>query len=213
MCGICGQISLDFSTPISVNLLNSMNNTLVHRGPDDQGTFANDYVGLAMRRLSIIDIAKGKQPISNEDKAIWIVFNGEIYNYIELRKKLVANGHQFGTNSDTECIVHLYEDIGIDFVNHLRGMFSLAIWDDRRKRLILARDRLGIKPLVYAENKGKLLFASEIKAILSDRAFPRELDYEALASYFTLGYIPAPLSIFKRIKKLPPGHLAIIDTN
>ena len=213
MCGICGLINLDFSTPIDVNLLNLMNNTLVHRGPDDEGIFNRKHVGLAMRRLSIIDVARGKQPISNEDKTVWIVFNGEIYNFPELRKMLLAKGHEFSTNSDTECIVHLYEEIGIDFVNHLRGVFALAIWDDKKKRLILVRDRLGVKPLFYGENKGKLFFASEMKAILVDKTFPRDLDYDSLASYFTLAYIPAPLSIFKRIKKLLPGHLLIIDKN
>lgn len=213
MCGICGQISLDFNAPVDVNLLTSMNNTLIHRGPDDKGIFVKDYVGLAMRRLSIIDVVQGKQPISNEDKTVWIVFNGEIYNYIELKKMLLAKGHEFSTNSDTECIVHLYEEMGIDFVNHLRGMFAFAIWDDRKKRLILARDHLGIKPLFYGENRGQLSFGSEMKSILADNSFPRELDYDSLASYFTLTYIPAPLSIFKGIKKLLPGHLLIVNKN
>lgn len=213
MCGICGQINLDFNASVDVNNLISMNKTLVHRGPDDDGFFVKDNVGLAMRRLSIIDIAQGKQPISNEDKTVWIVFNGEIYNYLELRKMLLSKGHKFSTNTDTECIVHLYEERGDDFVNHLRGMFAIAIWDDKKKRLILARDRLGIKPLFYGENNGKLFFASEMKAILINNAFPRELDFDSLACYFTLGYIPAPLSIFKKIKKLLPGHLMIIDNN
>jgi len=213
MCGICGQINLDFQTPVDSKFINRMNNTLLHRGPDDEGTYVKDFVGLAMRRLSIIDVAKGKQPISNEDKTIWIVFNGEIYNFPELRKQLIANGHQFRTNSDTECIVHLYEDEGLEFLNHLRGMFAIAIWDDCKKRLILARDHLGIKPLFYGEHRGQFFFASEMKAILSNSTFPRELDYDSLASYFTLTYIPAPLSIFKGIKKLLPGHYIQIDKN
>lgn len=213
MCGICGQINLDFQTPVDSKFINRMNDTLLHRGPDDEGTYVKEHVGLAMRRLSIIDVAKGKQPISNEDQTIWIVFNGEIYNFPELRKRLISNGHQFRTNSDTECIVHLYEDEGLEFLNHLRGMFAIAIWDDRKKRLILARDHLGIKPLCYGEHRGQFFFASEMKAILSNNSFPRELDYDSLASYFTLSYIPAPLSIFKGIKKLLPGHYIQIDKN
>lgn len=213
MCGICGVINLNFYTPVKVELLESMNETLTHRGPDDKGVFAKGPVGLAMRRLSIIDIAQGKQPISNEDKTIWVISNGEIYNFIELRQVLLAKGHEFATKSDTECIVHLYEEHGTDFVHHLRGMFAIAIWDERNNRLILARDRLGIKPLFYGENRGKLFFASEMKAILDSESFPRELDNDALASYFTLTYVPAPLTIFKKISKLPPGHLMIVHKN
>jgi asparagine synthase (glutamine-hydrolysing) len=211
MCGICGQLNLNFESPVDRDMLEAMNNTLFHRGPNDCGVFISKNVGLAMRRLSIIDVATGKQPISNEEKTVWVVFNGEIYNYIDLRKQLLIKGHRFRTQSDTECIVHLYEEEGTGFVNHLEGMFAIAIWDIRKNQLTLVRDRLGIKPLFYGEYKGKFLFSSEIKAILADKQFPRRINNDGLAAYFTLGYIPGPYTIFQNIKKLLPGHVMTVE--
>ena len=186
-------------------LLDRMNGTLAHRGPDDEGSYVSGPVGLAMRRLSIIDLDSGHQPLSNEDGSIWIVFNGEIYNYPELRDELLNRGHRFRTRSDTEVIVHLYEDLAEDCVKRLNGMFAIAIWDSPRRRLFLARDRLGIKPLFYsAQIPGQVLFASEIKALLA-APISREPDYQALYDYLSLMYIPTPATAYATIRKLPPG--------
>src|SRR5438309_6813425 len=182
--------------------------TIVHRGPDDEGVYAQGPVGLGMRRLSIIDLAGGKQPIHNEDRTIWVVFNGEIYNFPELRTQLENRGHQFYTHSDTEVIVHLYEEMGRDCVKMLRGMFAIALYDSNRKTLLLARDRLGKKPLYYAQHEGRLYFGSEIKTILAVAPNLAEIDHEAVLQFFYFGYIPDPRSAFRRIQKLPPGHLA-----
>lgn len=180
-----------------------------HRGPDESGIWHRDGVGIAMTRLSIIDIAGGSQPVHNEDKTIWIVFNGEIYNYRELRTVLEKQGHEFYTNSDTECIVHLYEEHGADCVKHLRGMFAFAIWDTAKDTLLLARDRLGIKPLHYFWNGKQLVFASEIKAILQCNV-PRAVYPPSLATYVFFGYVTDPFSIFKDIFKVPPGHTLVL---
>jgi asparagine synthase (glutamine-hydrolysing) len=182
--------------------------TLFHRGPDDEGIHVDGPVGLGMRRLSIIDLAGGHQPLCNEDGTVWVVFNGEIYNYRELRPDLEARGHVFATNSDTETIVHLYEEYGADFVQHLRGMFGIALWDKSRETLILVRDRLGIKPLYYAALGDRLVFGSELKALLAD-GVSREIDRQALHEYLSYNYVPGPRSIFKAIKKLQPGHRLI----
>jgi asparagine synthase (glutamine-hydrolysing) len=184
-----------------------MCDTIRHRGPDDEGVYVRGGVGLGMRRLSIIDLVSGQQPIHNEDKNIWVVFNGEIYNFPELRKELERAGHRFYTQSDTEVIVHLYEDLGSDCVKKLRGMFAIALYDERRRHLLLARDRLGKKPLHYALVDGKLLFGSEIKALLEVAPELKEISREALLQYFHFGYIPDPDTAFAAIKKLPPGHL------
>jgi len=189
-----------------------MNNTLVRRGPDEGGTFRELGVGLAMRRLSIIDLHSGRQPIHNEDATVWVVFNGEIYNYRELRAVLLQRGHRFQTNTDTEVIVHLYEEYGDDLVDHLRGMFAFSLWDTRRRRALVARDRLGIKPLFYAQAGGTLLFGSEIKAVLASGMVGRELDYQALDAFMTYTYIPAPLTIYREVRKLEPGHLLIWES-
>jgi asparagine synthase (glutamine-hydrolysing) len=181
--------------------------TIVHRGPDDEGIYAHGAVGLGMRRLSIIDLAGGKQPIHNEDKTVWVVFNGEIYNFPELRRELEGRGHQFYTHSDTEVIVHLYEEMGADCVKKLRGMFAIALYDMKRQSLLLARDRLGKKPLHYALHDGRLLFGSEIKAILAVAPELAEVNAEGILQYFYFAYIPDPLTAFQRIHKLPPGHL------
>lgn len=178
----------------------------MHRGPDDEGIYVNGCVGLGMRRLSIIDLAGGRQPIHNEDRSIWVVFNGEIYNFPELRTELETRGHHFYTYTDTEVIAHLYEEHGCECVNKLRGMFAFAVWDERKRRLLLARDRLGIKPLHYAFAPGRLLFGSEIKAILADAPELKTVNPPALLKYLYFGYIPGPETAFKDIFKLPPGH-------
>ena len=183
-----------------------MNQTLEHRGPDDDGFYLSGPVGLAMRRLSIIDLVGGSQPIANEDKSAWIVCNGEIYNYLDIRRDLETRGHVFNTDTDTETIVHLYEEYGEDCVQHLNGMFAFAIWDDRRQRLVLARDRLGIKPLYYYVDRQRLVFGSELKALMACPDVPRELDLTALDLYLSFSYVPAPFSIFQDVRKLPAGH-------
>jgi asparagine synthase (glutamine-hydrolysing) len=181
--------------------------TIMHRGPDDEGVHVAGRVGLGMRRLSIIDLSTGAQPIHNEDRTVWVVFNGEIYNFPELRTCLQARGHHFYTNSDTEVIVHLYEDHGSDCVRYLRGMFAFALWDEKGQRLLLARDRFGKKPLHYATHDGRLLFGSEIKALLAGAPTLADVDADGLVNFFYFGYIPDPLTAFRRIHKLPPGHL------
>lgn len=207
MCGICGFF--EERGAISGATLERMNLTLARRGPDDSGSFQAPGVGLAMRRLSIIDLAGGRQPIHNEDETVWVVFNGEIYNYRDLRTELLQRGHRFQTNTDTEVIVHLYEEFGDDLVHRLRGMFAFALWDTRRRRGLVARDRLGIKPLFYAHIGGGLLFGSEIKAVLASGIVERELDYQACDAFFALTYIPAPLTIYRAVRKLEPGHLLV----
>jgi asparagine synthase (glutamine-hydrolysing) len=206
MCGICGQLNFEKDRPVSAEQLERMNGTLFHRGPDDDGVYLQGPVGLAMRRLSIIDLSTGKQPIGNEDGSIQVVYNGEIYNFKEIRRELEALGHRFVTSSDTEVIPHLYEERGEAFVHALNGMFAVALWDSRRRKLLLVRDRLGIKPLYYRADHDRLVFGSEIKAILQADV-PREIDEEGLCQYLALNYIPAPRTIFKGIHKLPPGHL------
>lgn len=203
MCGIFGIISPD---PIREQLEKSTA-TLAHRGPDDCGYFIDEGVGLGHRRLSIIDLEGGHQPMFNEDRSLCIVFNGEIYNFPELHKQLMQKGHRFETRSDTETLLHAYEEWGDECVGHLRGMFAFAIWDKNARRLFIARDRFGIKPLFYAERGERFYFASEMKAILADPGVARDVDEEALASYFSLSYIPAPMTIFKGIRKLLPGHI------
>jgi len=210
MCGIAGIIYHDRDRRVEELDLRRMSGSMVHRGPDDEGFFIEQSVGLAMRRLNVIDLVTGHQPIANEDRSIWIVFNGEIYNFPELRLQLEKNGHRFSTSSDTECIVHLYEEYGIDCVKKLNGMFGFAIWDDRKQSLFLARDRLGVKPLYYFFDDHCLVFGSELKAILTHDKIPRQIDVEALDSFFSAEYIPAPLSIFQGIRKLPPAHRLVL---
>ncbi len=213
MCGICGIYYTDQNRPVDQNLLKEMTQTLYHRGPDDEGRYCNDNIGLGHRRLSIIDLDSGKQPIFNETGTVAIVFNGEIYNYKELKAELISKNHIFKTNTDTETIVHLYEEFGEDCVSRLRGMFAFAIWDQKNQQLFLARDRLGIKPLYYYYNNGKLLFGSEIKAILQDHTVQRDIDYCAMEEYFTYLYVRAPRTSFKGIQKLLPGHTLICNHN
>lgn len=204
MCGIAGWAGWEDAPPQAA--LERMCDVIVHRGPDDCGYHMGPRVALGMRRLSIIDLAGGHQPISSEDGRCTIVFNGEIYNHPELRRALEASGHTFATHSDTEAIVHLYEERGVDVVQGLNGMFAFAIWDDRTERLLVARDRLGIKPLYYWETAGGVAFASELKSIRVLDRFHPELDEEALALYLMLGYVPDPLTIYRGVRKLPPGH-------
>src|SRR5713101_3477337 len=207
MCGIAGVVSSDRAERIEESTVHRMCQAIVHRGPDDEGILAKANTGLGMRRLSIIDVAGGHQPIFNEDRSAWIVYNGEVYNFPELRPELEAAGHRFYTNTDTEMIVHLYEEMGADCVKKLRGMFAFALWDDRRQRLLIARDRLGKKPLHYALHRGKLYFASEIKSILAVAPELAEVNRAALMQYMYLGYVPDPATAFLGIHKLPPGHL------
>ena len=207
MCGIVGIIDSELGSTVEAGTIHRMCQAIVHRGPDDEGIYAKDGVGLGMRRLSIIDLAGGHQPVHNEDKTIWVVFNGEIYNFPELRHALESRGHQFYTSTDTEVIVHLYEDLGTDCVQKLRGMFAFAAYDERRRRLLLARDRLGKKPLHYASVGNRLLFGSEIKALLAIAPELGKIDPEGLLQFFYYGYIPDPSTAFIRIRKLPPGHL------
>lgn len=208
MCGIVGKLNFDKTQLVSPALIRAMCATLTHRGPDDEGAYVDGPVGLGMRRLSIIDLAGGQQPIANEDQTIWVVFNGEIYNYQDLRLDLETRGHRFTTNSDTEVIVHLYEEFGADFPEHLRGMFAIALWDKTQETLMLVRDRLGKKPLYYAEHAGRLVFGSELKALLVDD-IPRDVDPQALHEFLSYNYIPGPRTIFRVAKKLQPGHRLI----
>ena len=206
MCGITGFVVKNGSRP-ERGVLETMNQAIFHRGPDEDGFFLDDHVALAMRRLAIIDLASGQQPIWNADKTKCIFFNGEIYNYQELRKGLDGRGHKFYTNSDTEAIVHLYDEFGVDCVQHLRGMFAIAIWDTVEKTLFLARDRVGKKPLLYSHQaNGDLIFGSEFQALLKHPAVSREVEPEAIDAYLSYSCVPAPLTAFRSIRKLEPGH-------
>ena len=211
MCGICGILYPGGTQHVDRNILANMNRQIVHRGPDDEGYFVEGNVGLAIRRLSIVDVKTGHQPIANEDESLWIVFNGEIYNHKELRGELEPRGHRYRTRSDTETIVHLYEEYGRDCVKYLRGMFAFAIWDCRRKTLFAARDRLGIKPFYYRYDGKTLLFGSEIKAVLSYPGVRAELNTGVLAEYLAFGYLAGSQTMFAGIDKLPPGHTLEVD--
>jgi asparagine synthase (glutamine-hydrolysing) len=207
MCGIAGIVTTDSDGAVDHATIRRMCDAIVHRGPDDEGILVKSGAGLGMRRLSIIDVAGGHQPVFNEDKSIWIVYNGETYNFPELREDLLKRGHKFYTHSDTEVIVHLYEEMGADCVTKLRGMFAFALYDERRRKLLLARDRLGKKPLHYALQGSRLLFGSEIKSILTVAPELATSNNEALLQYMYFGYVPDPLTAFATIHKLPPGHL------
>ncbi len=203
MCGICG-----FTGKANQVVLKKMTGTIFHRGPDEDGYYSCDKINLAIRRLSIIDVETGHQPVHNEDRKIWLVFNGEIYNFVELREELDKKGHQFYTDhSDSEVLVHLYEEYGLDFVHKLNGMFAIALWDNRKEKLFLIRDRMGVKPLFYAPINGNIIFGSEIKAILNHPDYKRTPNFEALYHYFTFKCIPAPFSAFKGIHSLLPGEM------
>ena len=205
MCGICGKLNFATGVAVEAGIIRTMLDTIRHRGPDDEGLYLGSQVGLGHRRLSIIDLSSGHQPISNEDGCIWIVFNGEIYNYQELRSFLLSKGHLFKTRTDTEVIVHLYEELGPDCLEKLRGMFAFAIWDEKKKSLFLARDRVGIKPLYYALSENSLVFASEIKAILADPSVGREVAPEIIDRFLTFLYLPGEETMLRGVRKLEPG--------
>jgi asparagine synthase (glutamine-hydrolysing) len=211
MCGIAGIITQAPTTPADLACVRAANSRLTHRGPDGAGEFQDQHVALAMRRLSIIDLEGGWQPLYNEDRSLTLVANGEIYNFIELRERLETLGHRFNTNSDCETILHLYEEHGLDFVQHLRGMFAFALWDVNRKRLVLARDRMGEKPLYLYETPGRLIFASELKALLASGAVPFELDPSAVNLYFHYQYVPEPMTPLKGVRKLDAACLLVVD--
>lgn len=208
MCGICGIVGFEDKV-----LLRRMCDVISHRGPDDSGYYSDKNIELGSRRLSIIDVKGGHQPIHNEDETIWIVFNGEIYNFLKLKELLEENGHKFYTNCDTEVIVHAYEDYGEKCVKLLKGMFAFAIWDSKKKKLLLARDRVGKKPLYYASKNSSFLFGSEIKSMLQYEKIERKVDYEALHNFLTFRYVPGPLTMFKNIKKLQPGYILTYQNN
>lgn len=210
MCGIAGLMYFDEQKP-SLAVLENMTRSMEHRGPDDSGIWIEKQIGLGFRRLSIIDLEDGGQPLSNENESIWIVFNGEIYNYKTLREDLIQRGHRFKTESDTEVIVHLYEEYGDDCVHHLRGMFAFAIWDCNRKRLFAARDYFGIKPFYYALDGKRFVFASEIKSILHSGTVDAQLNTESLFHYLTFQYTPDPATMFEHIYKLPPAHRIVVE--
>jgi len=205
MCGICGKLSKN-GTKIGKDEIIGMRETLTHRGPDDAGIYVDDHIGLGHRRLSIIDLGTSKQPMCNEDGTIWIVYNGEVYNFQELRSFLIAKGHRFKSHGDTEVILHLYEELGEACVEKLRGMFAFAIWDKKNKEIFLARDRLGIKPLYYYQDGKQFLFASEIKAIIQNSEVKKEVDLTSLHYFLSYLYVPAPQTMFSQIRKLLPGH-------
>jgi asparagine synthase (glutamine-hydrolysing) len=211
MCGIIGFINREQQQPASQPVAQAMNRALIHRGPDDEGFYFKEHVALGMRRLSIIDLAGGQQPISNEDGSVWVVFNGEIYNFADLRQQLQQRGHQFRTHSDTEVIVHLYEEHGDDLVQHLNGMFALALWDERRQRLLLARDRMGEKPLYFTQSKEAFVFASELKALLQHPSIERRLSLVALRKYLQYEFVPSPHTMVEGVWKLPPAHRLIFE--
>jgi len=209
VCGICGKVAFDSHQTVNPALIYGMLRTIAHRGPDGEGVHVSGPVGLGHRRLAIIDLDTGQQPLSNEDGSVWIAFNGEIYNYRELRLELIGRGHTFRTKSDTEVIVHLYEEHGAECVKKLRGMFAFAIWDERNKSLVLARDRVGIKPLYYAQTARSLVFGSEIKAILADPEVDRRMLPEMIGRFLTFQYLPGEETLFRAIRKLAPGSYMV----
>jgi asparagine synthase (glutamine-hydrolysing) len=210
MCGICGVVYKNGALP-DRGRLKAANDLITHRGPDDEGYYVEGPVGLAMRRLSIIDLSTGHQPMSYAGDSLWIVFNGEIYNYRELRAELEARGHRFKTRTDTEAILALYQEMGTDCLKKLRGMFAFALWDKKRQRLLLARDRIGKKPLVYTEQPGFLAFASELRSLFVWPGISREVEGQAIDRFLSLQYIPSPGTIYRSVRKLPPGHFLIYE--
>lgn len=206
MCGICGVVYADKERPVEEKLIETMSASILHRGPDEGGLYVHENVGLGSRRLSIIDLAGGQQPIHNETQTVWVVFNGELYNYRELTHSLSRRGHKFYTATDTEVLVHAYEEFGEEFLEYLNGMFAFALWDKRKEKLIIGRDRMGIKPLYYTLQDNALIFGSELKTLLSYPNLSKSIDLVALNEYLSFEYVPTPRSIFQNISKLPPGH-------
>ncbi|HEU4930270.1 MAG TPA: asparagine synthase (glutamine-hydrolyzing), partial [Candidatus Krumholzibacteria bacterium] len=215
MCGICGFFDYkdQRQRPDAAAILGAMTDVITHRGPDDVGHLVDGPAAIGMRRLSIIDLGTGQQPIFNEDRSAVVVCNGEIYNFKELRAPLAARGHRFTTQGDVEPLVHLYEEVADDLPSHLRGMFAIALWDARRRRLLLARDRLGVKPFYYTDAGGTLVFGSEVKALLRHPAVRREVDPDTLHHYLSLNYVPSPLSMVKGIRQLGPGEMLVCDAD
>src|SRR5580704_19515606 len=211
MCGIAGKFNFDPTRPVHREHLTAMTSVVAHRGPDADGFFVGAGIGLGHRRLSIIDLSTGHQPLANEDRTIWVVFNGEIYNFAEIRTTLEAFGHRFRTHTDTEVIVHAYEQWGDGAVERFRGMFAFALWDERRRRLLLVRDRLGVKPLYYCATSAGVTFGSDIKSLLEDPDVPRDWSPEALDAYLALQYVPCPQTAYRAVRKLPPGHLLVAE--
>ena len=213
MCGICGIISREKVSDQETGAVRKINSALAHRGPDGDGEYSDDNVFLAMRRLSIIDLEHGWQPLFNEDKSVAVVANGEIYNFVEIRAVLEGKGHRFATGSDCETVVHLYEEYGLDFVHHLRGMYAIALWDKGAGRLVIARDRVGEKPLYLYEKEGRILFASEMKGLLASGMVPFELDPGGVCDYFHYNYVPEPRTAVSGVRKLPAGNMLVVETN
>lgn len=211
MCGICGVVALEGGRPASQEELRAMSDVIFHRGPDDDGFFSDGPVGLGFRRLSIVDLSGGHQPMSNEDGSVWIIFNGEIYNHADHRADLERRGHRYRTRSDSETIIHLYEEYGADCLHHLRGMFAFAIWDARKRQLFCARDRLGIKPFYYALQDGRFIFASEMKAIIELPGCRPQMNRRALPEFFALGYLAGEETMYAGIRRLLPGHHLTLD--
>ena len=211
MCGICGKLYYDNESRVDGALLDRMMSTLHHRGPDGQGKYLWGPVGLGHQRLSIIDLNTGAQPIANEDKTVWIVFNGEIYNFPELRESLIKQGHTFRSTSDTEVIIHLYEEYGVDCLAQLRGMFTFAIWDEKKRVLFCARDRTGIKPFYYADTGKAFIFGSEIKSLLVNAEIKRDIDLQSIHNFLSFSYPPGTHTLFSGIRKLEPGHYILAD--
>lgn len=209
MCGIAGIFEYNQRQVVAEELVRRMTETIVHRGPDDEGLYTGPGIGLGFRRLSIIDLQGGHQPIGNEDGTLWVMLNGEIYNYRELRRELEQRGHRLATHSDTECIVHLYEEYGEACFARLRGMFAIALWDGRQRRLLLARDRVGKKPLFYSAGAERILFGSELKALIAGGVSTKDIDPYAVSDYFSFGYIPAPKTIYRAVRKVLPGHYIV----
>src|SRR6516225_10399675 len=211
MCGICGQFNFRDQAPVRRSDIETMTQSMVHRGPDDEGYFIAGPIGFGFRRLSIIDLSGGHQPMSDQEETVWVIFNGEIYNFPELKRELQSHGHVFRTNSDTEVIIHGYKQWGAEVLNRLNGMFGLAIWDARKERLIVARDAMGIKLIYYRIDDGQLTFGSEIRPILTADGCKPDVDPVALNLFLRFRYTPSPLTIFKGIRKLAPGAMLIAE--
>jgi asparagine synthase (glutamine-hydrolysing) len=210
MCGICGKLNFDRQEPVEPQLLHRMMDLIRHRGPDGSGEYCAGSIGLGHRRLSIIDLSTGDQPMCSEDGTVWVVYNGEIYNFLDLRTDLLARGHKFKSSTDTEVIIHLYEELGPDAVSHFRGMFAFALWDERKQLLLLARDRVGIKPLYYTNTGNALVFGSEMKSLLADPSVERRVNLRAVDRFMSYNYLPGNETMFEGVFKLEPGHFLMV---
>src|SRR4051794_13126059 len=213
MCGICGvvQVGGEPREVIEPDVLDRMTDAMTHRGPNDRGTYVEPGIALGVRRLSIVDVAGGHQPFSTEDRSVWAVQNGELYNHDDVRHDLERRGHRFTSRCDTEILPHLYEEVGPEFPERLRGKFGIAVWDGRRRRAVVARDRLGVKPMYYAQVGDLVVFASELKSVLASGLVDFDLDYDAIDAYMTLGFVPGPLTPLAGVRKLMPGERMIVD--